>query len=90
MVLLTIAIALIVLSVVGSTYAQSTHNITGILNNMNAIRMKQVIDNCGETYATNGGNVSEPCYRFLVAFQKYTDMLFAETKDDVIKILVGP
>lgn len=90
MVLLGIAIAVLILFSVGSAYAQSTHNITAILNNMNAIRMKQVIDNCGETYAANGGDVSEPCYRFLVAFQKYTDMLFAETKDDVIKILVGP
>jgi hypothetical protein len=86
MVLLKIAIAIMILSSVGSAYAE---DLISIIDNTDTFRMNQVVDACKSMIVKNG-NMSDSCYNFFDAFHKHMTNLFTENKDDIIKILVGP
>jgi hypothetical protein len=87
MVLLGIAIALIMLSVVGSAYARA--DLLNIIDNSDTFRMNQIVDSFKSMIVQNG-NMSDPCYRFFAAFHQHMTNLFTENKDDIIKILIEP
>jgi hypothetical protein len=60
------------------------------VSNVDGIRLNQIIDACKANYNANNTSILYACQNFVEGYHKYMTGLFNETKQDIIKILVGP